>query len=513
MSALERAIVPAFLQSHDGMPPLTLAVHSSGTLRAPRQQEQLLNGENAIKVGTMPYQIVESVGSGGMGAVYRAVRYYDTDPHTGQAIDSAIYPERVIVKEMTFSVPEMYLAGQATAQAFIGGWTQENVQREGLMQVALEASQRKLRRMGQASLQDEAKAAAQLRQRILEKATGLNTAHRKALEECLPPYPSMRYELVQSLSRFYAKRLLTDIKESVSDSSKYAQVLAPKLPKDPRSVEEVAQGLLAFSVSQDPAVKKIRESLQTAKLRFAQEAELLKLVREKGISNVTHLVGDGVITARYNKFGAKGVANLFLVETEIPGKTIDVLLAELKIKKQAMTEDYAVEIAEKLTTPLIRLNEAGIVHRDVKPHNVLVDESGVSVSVGLIDLGIAVPNPKHTAVTARLRSQHALAPTEPFGSVGYAAPESYDNDVNDKVDVFAVGRVLFCLLTGITEFGETPQEFLNLLNRTQISLPLRNIIISATQPVPKDRISLQKLRDQLRMYLIAAQENPGLLAS
>jgi serine/threonine protein kinase len=103
----------------------------------------------------------------------------------------------------------------------------------------------------------------------------------------------------------------------------------------------------------------------------------------------------------------------------------------------------ALEWTRQLLSALVVVHEAGIVHRDVKPDNVLVDGSG---RARLADFGIARSHdsgPRATRTGARM------------GTFAYMAPEQLEDArmVDARADLYAVGATLCALLTGKEPFG------------------------------------------------------------
>ena len=108
----------------------------------------------------------------------------------------------------------------------------------------------------------------------------------------------------------------------------------------------------------------------------------------------------------------------------------------------------ALGVASKLLTVLGKVHEAGVVHRDVKPANITVSAEG---ELTLFDFGISLgeiePRPLETPVPAR--------PTVAiFGTPEYMAPEqaARPDEVDARADLYAVGAVLYELLTGRLPF-------------------------------------------------------------
>jgi hypothetical protein len=124
-----------------------------------------------------------------------------------------------------------------------------------------------------------------------------------------------------------------------------------------------------------------------------------------------------------------------VVEQYIDGVPLtEYLLTERLSKKEA------IAIAEWLLTTLVQLGQKSIVHRDIKPDNILIDTTG---RLFLIDFGIS-----------RIYRPGAASDTSFFGTGGYAAPEQYGYSQTDpRADLFSAGVVIkeLCLASGHME--------------------------------------------------------------
>jgi tetratricopeptide (TPR) repeat protein len=131
----------------------------------------------------------------------------------------------------------------------------------------------------------------------------------------------------------------------------------------------------------------------------------------------------------------------FLVTEYVRGQTLRDLIGELGI----IGEEMVLHIARQAVGALAAVHAAGIIHRDVKPENLLITEDNV---VRLMDLGVARP----------LWQTTRLSRTGQFvGSVLYAAPEQFRSPekVDGRADLYALGLVLYGLLTGEHPFDRT----------------------------------------------------------
>src|SRR6476646_2831125 len=121
-------------------------------------------------------------------------------------------------------------------------------------------------------------------------------------------------------------------------------------------------------------------------------------------------------------------------------------LKELIVGRGAAPINVAIEYARQILSALRFAHRHGIVHRDIKPHNVLVDGEG---RVKVTDFGIA------RAGTSQMTETGSIV-----GTAQYLSPEHAKGaSVDQTSDLYSVGVVLYELLTGVGPFsGDTPVE-------------------------------------------------------
>ncbi|WP_067689210.1 serine/threonine-protein kinase [Nocardia jejuensis] len=124
------------------------------------------------------------------------------------------------------------------------------------------------------------------------------------------------------------------------------------------------------------------------------------------------------------------------------------------IRDGALRPDHAVRILRETARALDHAHRAGVLHRDVKPANILL-AWGPDQRVYLADFGIAKAL-DHTSALTRTGEMYA--------SFQYAAPEQFElrSDTDHRVDVYALGCTLFHMLTGQLPYpGESTAQLIN----------------------------------------------------
>jgi len=124
----------------------------------------------------------------------------------------------------------------------------------------------------------------------------------------------------------------------------------------------------------------------------------------------------------------------------VEGTSLDFL-----IKSGGLTEDKIIDLVIGISNGLRIAHESGIVHRDVKPSNILVDRDGCP---RVLDFGLAVVRD-----TAKLTQTGST-----LGTIGYMSPEQVEGrEVDSRSDLFSLGVVLYELLAGCNPFKRDNQ--------------------------------------------------------
>ncbi|MBN2306349.1 MAG: serine/threonine protein kinase, partial [Anaerolineae bacterium] len=132
---------------------------------------------------------------------------------------------------------------------------------------------------------------------------------------------------------------------------------------------------------------------------------------------------------------------LYLVMRIVEGETL-----YQRLMQGAVSLDEVVELVDQITSALDHAHARGVVHRDLKPTNVLLDKQG---NVYLMDFGIA----KLTMASQQLTATGAV-----MGTPSYMAPEQWRGEpVDGRTDVYALGVMLYEMVIGHVPFeSETP---------------------------------------------------------
>jgi serine/threonine protein kinase len=164
--------------------------------------------------------------------------------------------------------------------------------------------------------------------------------------------------------------------------------------------------------------------------RFSREAKILARFQHRGLP---YVLTEGIVQA-------KGWEAPYFVMEYIEGQTLRELLQRGERFDQRFAIDYATQILDALGYA----HSHKIVHRDIKPGNVMIDQRGRCF---LIDFSIGVSFQSEPGLTRATKSGDQL------GTVAYSSPEQLQDpsSVDSRADIYSMGIVLLEMLTGYSE--------------------------------------------------------------
>ncbi|MBN2573610.1 MAG: protein kinase [Deltaproteobacteria bacterium] len=167
--------------------------------------------------------------------------------------------------------------------------------------------------------------------------------------------------------------------------------------------------------------------------RFHREAHAVAALRHPGIVEI------------YDFVEATETEPSYIVAELIEGPTLRKLI---EAAGGRLLPEFAALIALPLVEALAVAHERGVIHRDVKPDNVMVESSGKSSRVVLTDFGVA-----HITGLESMTATGAMV-----GSPAYMSPEqARGHDVGPATDLWSVGTTLYEMVTGVVPFaGKDP---------------------------------------------------------
>jgi serine/threonine-protein kinase len=231
--------------------------------------------------------------------------------------------------------------------------------------------------------------------------------------------------------------------------------------------------------------------------RFRAEARHAALVNHEGIANV------------YDYGEEEGSA--FLVMELVPGEALSSVLE----RDRSLSVDRVLDIVAQTAAALQAAHSAGLVHRDIKPGNLLITPDG---RVKITDFGIA-----------RIADQVPLTATgQVMGTVQYLSPEQASgHPASPSTDIYSLGIVAYEALAGKRPFTGESQVAIAMaqINEQPPPLPssipeaVRNLVLSCIAKSPKERPAtaqhLARAAALLRRGDVpgAAAAVPGILSS
>ncbi len=204
-------------------------------------------------------------------------------------------------------------------------------------------------------------------------------------------------------------------------------------------IEKIGDGGMAIVYKAKDRLLKRLIAVKILKPEFVQDAKFVENFRRE--SHAAASLSHPNIVSIYD-VGQEGNVNYIVMEL-VNGRTLNELIKE----EAPMSHVRATEIAKQVASGLAAAHKKGIIHRDVKPHNILMTEDGVAK---ITDFGIAKAVSNTTIVDATKENV--------MGSVHYFSPEQAKGaKVNEKSDIYSLGIVLYEMLTGRVPFdGDNP---------------------------------------------------------
>jgi len=231
--------------------------------------------------------------------------------------------------------------------------------------------------------------------------------------------------------------------------------------------------------------------------RFRAEARHAALVNHEGIANVFD-------------YGEED-GSAYLVMELVPGEALSAILE----RERVLSTDRVLDIVAQTANALSAAHAAGLVHRDIKPGNLLITPDG---RVKITDFGIA-----------RIADQVPLTATgQVMGTVQYLSPEQASGrSASPTTDIYSLGIVAYESLAGRRPFTGESQVAIAMaqINETPPELPVtiseevRNLVYACIAKNPADRPSsaanLARAAQALRRGDVAAATTavPGIMGS
>jgi serine/threonine protein kinase len=254
-------------------------------------------------------------------------------------------------------------------------------------------------------------------------------------------------------------------------------------------IEELGSGAMGriykvqdIKIGEKMAMKVLNPQIasdETTVLRFKNELRLARTITHKNV-------------CRMFDFG-EDQGMIFITMEYISGEDLKRTLMRIG----QLSPGKTIFIAKQICSGLTAAHNMGVIHRDLKPQNIMLDQEG---NVRIMDFGIA-------------RSIQAKGLTETgiiIGTPEYISPEQLDElELDQRSDIYSLGVILYEMLTGIIPFeGNTP---LNVVLKHKTQIPKDPIEINPQIPLELKKVVLKCLaKDREKRYKSASEFSEAL---
>jgi serine/threonine protein kinase/Flp pilus assembly protein TadD len=198
--------------------------------------------------------------------------------------------------------------------------------------------------------------------------------------------------------------------------------------------------------------------------RFRNEIKLARRISHRNVCRMHDLHQDG--------------KQLFITMEYVSGQDLKSLIKQTG----ALATGKAISIAKQVCEGLAEAHDLGVIHRDLKSQNIMVDKDGTAK---IMDFGIA----------RSLRAAGMTAEGMIIGTPEYMAPEQVEGqDADQRTDIYALGAILFEMVTGRVPFeGDSPLS-VAYKHKNEIPIPPRKL--NAQLPEPLNGLILRCLEKE-----------------
>lgn len=200
-----------------------------------------------------------------------------------------------------------------------------------------------------------------------------------------------------------------------------------------RVLHEISRGAMGVVYRGEDLGLGRQVALKVLRYDLASDADLVARFRaEAGMLASLHHTN----LVQVHAFGTDGDLVYFVMEL-VEGEAVADAMTAVEQTGRPIEVPLVAKVTHEIASALEAIHALGIVHRDVKPDNILIDR--VHDRAVLVDVGVA---------------KRKGAQREAAGTPGYAAPESFmDRDPTPAIDVYGLAATAYAMLTGLPPFG------------------------------------------------------------
>ena len=249
-------------------------------------------------------------------------------------------------------------------------------------------------------------------------------------------------------------------------------------------IEEIGQGgmgriykVLDKEINERVSLKLIKPEIAANREvieRFQNEIRITRKISHKNICRMYHL--------------SREKDTYYITMEYVSGENLKSMI---RMTKQ-MSVETALDIGQQVCQGLAEAHRLGVIHRDLKPQNIMIDEDG---NVRILDFGIA----------RSLETKGATTPGMMIGTPEYMSPEQVDSgEVDQRTDIYSLGLLLYEMLTGRPPFeGENS---LNVIYKQKHEAPRDPRSLNPEVSASFSRVILKCLEKQKELRYQTAEE-------